>query len=41
MAESGLALQGIPIEALEADEQGNIIIDKEKHPDLHDWAVNG
>ena len=26
---------------LEADENGSIIIDKEKHPDLYDWAVNG
>jgi len=33
--------RGTPIETLEADEKGNIIIDKEKHPDLYDWAVNG
>jgi len=26
---------------LEADENGSLIIDKEKHPDLYDWAVNG
>ena len=26
---------------LEADENGNLIIDKEKHPDIYDWAVNG
>ena len=27
--------------ALEVDAQGGIIIDKDKHPDLYDWAVNG
>jgi DNA-damage-inducible protein J len=27
--------------ALEADENGNILIDKDKHPDIYDWAVNG
>jgi DNA-damage-inducible protein J len=26
---------------LELDGQGNIIVDKEKHPELHDWLVNG
>jgi len=26
---------------LQADENGNIIIDKELHPDIYDWAVNG
>ncbi len=26
---------------LPTDENGNIIIDKEKHPDIYDWAVNG
>jgi addiction module RelB/DinJ family antitoxin len=26
---------------LEADENGNIVIDKEKHPQVYDWAVNG
>jgi len=38
---AALLRKGVPIETLEADEHGNIIIDKEKHPDLHDWAVNG
>ena len=23
------------------DEKGNILIDKDKHPSLYDWAVNG
>ena len=23
------------------DKNGNILIDKDKHPDLYDWAVNG
>jgi DNA-damage-inducible protein J len=26
---------------LSIDENGNIIADKEKHPDVYDWAVNG
>jgi hypothetical protein len=26
---------------LTADENGSLIIDKDKHPDLYDWAVNG
>ena len=26
---------------VEIDSNGNIIIDKDKHPDLYDWAVNG
>ena len=30
-----------PIIMLDVDEHGRIIIDKEKDPDLYDWAVNG
>ena len=26
---------------LEADEAGNILLDKELHPDIYDWAKNG
>jgi hypothetical protein len=26
---------------LEADENGRILVDKEKHPDIYDWVVNG
>lgn len=33
--------KNIPNITLEADENGNAYIDKEKHPDLYDWAVNG
>jgi len=32
---------GIPNVTLTADEEGRAYIDKEKHPDLYDWAVNG
>ena len=32
---------GIPKIELPADENGHAYIDKEKHPDLYDWAVNG
>ena len=38
---AALRKKSVPIETLEADEKGNIIIDKEKYPDLYDWAVNG
>lgn len=31
----------IPSIRLETDGNGNIIIDKEKHPQLYDWAENG
>ena len=31
----------IPNITLPADENGNAYIDKEQHPDLYDWAVNG
>jgi DNA-damage-inducible protein J len=33
--------KGIPNITLPADENGNAYIDKEKHPKLYDWAVNG
>ena len=33
--------KGIPNIILPADENGHAYIDKEKHPDLYDWAVNG
>ena len=31
----------IPIIELTLDGNGNAFIDKEKHPELYDWAVNG
>ena len=33
--------KNIPEVTLECDENGNAIIDKEKNPELYDWAVNG
>ncbi|MCL2152131.1 MAG: type II toxin-antitoxin system RelB/DinJ family antitoxin [Oscillospiraceae bacterium] len=33
--------KGIPNITLPADENGHAFIDKEKHPELYDWAVNG
>jgi DNA-damage-inducible protein J len=27
--------------SLTADPDGNILIDKERHPEVYDWAVNG
>ena len=38
---SAIATKNIPRVKLEADENGNVIIDKEKHPDIYDWAMNG
>ena len=32
---------GIPKIELPVDENGHAYIDKEKYPDLYDWAVNG
>jgi len=36
-----IAKKNIPRVKLEADENGYAIVDKEKHPEIHDWAVNG
>ena len=36
-----LKQKDIPNISLPADENGHAYIDKEKHPDLYDWAVNG
>jgi addiction module RelB/DinJ family antitoxin len=33
--------KGIPNIVLPPDKNGHAFIDKEKHPELHDWAVNG
>jgi len=33
--------KNIPNITLPADENGNAYIDKERYPDLYDWAVNG
>ncbi|MCL2574582.1 MAG: type II toxin-antitoxin system RelB/DinJ family antitoxin [Defluviitaleaceae bacterium] len=38
---AAIAKKDIPRVKLEADENGNAIIDKDKHPDIYDWAVNG
>jgi len=39
---AGLILsKNIPRVKLETDENGNAVIDKEKHPDIYDWLVNG
>jgi DNA-damage-inducible protein J len=36
-----LIKKNIPIVTLEDDGKGNAFIDKNKYPDLYDWAVNG
>ena len=33
--------KNIPNISLPADENGHAFIDKDKHPDLYDWAVEG
>jgi len=38
---AAIKAKNIPEVTLECDENGNIIIDKDKHPELYDWAVNG
>ena len=32
---------GIPTITLEVNDEGQILVDKDKDPDLYDWAVNG
>jgi len=34
-------IKHIPREAMEVNEKGHIIVDKDKDPELYDWAVNG
>ena len=38
---SAIKRKGIPNVTLIADENGNASVDKEKHPELYDWVVNG
>jgi DNA-damage-inducible protein J len=33
--------RNIPTVQLESDEHGNLIVDREKHPEVYDWLVNG
>ena len=33
--------KNIPNKKLEVNAEGHIIVDKDKDPDLYDWAVNG
>jgi DNA-damage-inducible protein J len=33
--------KNIPIKSVEVNANGHIIVDKEKDPELYDWAVNG
>jgi len=36
-----IAKKNIPRVKLEADENGNAIVDKDMHPEIYDWAENG
>ena len=33
--------KNIPIVTVDVNEKGHIIVDKDKDPELYDWAVNG
>jgi DNA-damage-inducible protein J len=33
--------KNLPAVRLECDEHGNLVVDKEKHPEVYDWLVNG
>ncbi len=37
----GVQKKNIPTIVLEADENGNAVIEKAQHPDIYDWLVNG
>ena len=38
---AAIARANIPRVKLEADENGFLIVDKDEHPDIYDWVVNG
>jgi cyanophycinase-like exopeptidase len=38
---AALEARDTPTVTLEVDENGSLIIDKDLHPELYDWAVNG
>jgi DNA-damage-inducible protein J len=38
---AAIARKNIPRVKLEADENGYAIVDKDRHPEIYDWAVNG
>ena len=33
--------KGIPHKAVEVNAEGHIVVDKDKDPELYDWAMNG
>jgi DNA-damage-inducible protein J len=38
---NAICKKNIPTVRLECDANGNLIVDKEKHPEIYDWLVNG
>ena len=38
---AAIAKKNIPRVKLEADENGNAIVDKDKHPEIYEWVLNG
>ena len=38
---AAIARKNIPRVKLEADENGYAVVDKDKHPEIYNWAVNG
>ena len=39
--EEHIKRNNISITKLETNEKGHLVIDKDKHPHLYDWAING
>ena len=38
---SAILKKNIPRVKIEMDENGNAVVNKDLHPDVHDWLVNG
>jgi len=36
-----ISQSNIPVVTLEADEDGNLLLDKDLHPSVYDWVVHG
>ena len=41
MLTNAILVNNAPKVRLETDENGNIIVDKDLHPHIYDWVVNG
>ena len=41
LEQMGVKRKNIPHKTIDVDSNGHIIVDKDKDPELYDWAVNG